>query len=124
MASDGSITPPRGVGPVDAFLPPPQESVLLDASLSAIKPQAHTTLLNTSVFPTAPHQTPPPTFLPESALASQQPIPKVSILPDRKTPYDLPPQSNTSILKADLFPSVPPPKLPNLVRPMPGKRQS
>jgi len=121
MNADGSLTPPRGADPVDAFLPPPQESVLIDSSLAAIKPQTHTTLLDTSVFPVAPNQTPPPTLLPPSSLASQQPVPKVSILPENRDPQAPPPQRHTSVLDTDLFPSTPPPKLPNLVRPMPKK---
>ncbi|MBD1911587.1 MULTISPECIES: hypothetical protein [unclassified Leptolyngbya] len=120
MEYSGSIIPPRGSNPVEAFLSPPQESLLIDSSLSSIKPQTHTTILGSSVFHTNDHQTPLPTFLPPSA-PSRSDVPHVSILPEGSIAQGIPPQSHTSILTPGLYAPIPPQKLPNLVRPMPSK---
>lgn len=123
MEYSGSITPPRGSNPVEAFLPPPQESLLMDSSLSAIKPQTHTTILSGSVFHGGEPQTPIPTFLPPTAPARSETLPHVSILPSHSGSLGIPPQSHTSILTPGLYAAIPPQKLPNLVRPMPHKHQ-
>ena len=121
MEYSGSIIPPRGSNPVEAFLQPPQESLLIDSSLTTIKPQTHTTILGSSVFQEQQYQTPLPTFLPPTAPARSETVPHVSILPESSAPQGIPPQSHTSILTPGLYAPIAPQKLPNLVRPMPGK---
>ncbi|MBE9099365.1 hypothetical protein [Vacuolonema iberomarrocanum] len=116
MSSDFLPRPPQGADPIDECLPPPRSSVLQDDALAAIQPPLHTTLLDTSVFPTTENQVPRPTLLAPSALASDRPVPHPSFLPPSDGP--IPPPS-VSVLKPDILSSLSIPKRPNLVRPMP-----
>jgi hypothetical protein len=104
---------------LETALVPPQTSVLPEGVLAVVAPQAHTTILDASVFQTQPNQVPRPTFLAESTLPSLSSSPKVSILPEHLLPDDPSPQIGTSILRPGLLESLPTPKMPNLVRPMP-----
>jgi len=96
--------------------------VLPKDALAAIQPPLHTTLLDTSVFPTSKNQVPRPTLLDPSALASDRPVPRMSILPESKD--TIPPPPSVSVLKSDVLSSLSTPKLPNLVRPMPEQPNS
>lgn len=116
MSSDMSPRPPQGAEPVYDLLPPPHASVLPEHALAAIQPSFHTTLLDTSVFPTTENQVPRPTLLSPSALASDRPVPRMTILPESK---DMVPPPSVSVLPQGTLTSLPTPKLPNLVRPMP-----
>ncbi|MEO1211432.1 MAG: hypothetical protein AAFX78_18090 [Cyanobacteria bacterium J06638_20] len=116
MSSDLSPRPPQGADPIDEVLPPPRSSVLQDNALATIQPPLHTTLLDTSVFPTTENQVPRPTLLEPSALASDRPAPHPTFLPPSDDP--IPPPS-VSVLKSDTLSSLSVPKRPNLVRPMP-----